>query len=114
MPLSIDEFRERLVSSKLVSGDDTRAVLDSLAENERPTDGESLAALLVKSGKLTAYQAKRICEGKGDKLTLGNYVILDQLGQGGMGAVFKAQHRRMKRTVALKIVRPDILDSPTA
>jgi len=51
---------------------------------------------------------------KGDKLTLGNYVILDQLGQGGMGAVFRAQHRRMKRMVALKVVRPEILDSPTA
>src|SRR5439155_7796194 len=97
-----------------LSADDSRAVLDSVAEHERPTDGESFGALLVQANKLTAFQAQRICEGKGDKLTLGNYVILDQLGQGGMGAVFKAQHRRMKRTVALKVVRPEILDSPTA
>src|ERR1051326_9161250 len=114
MPLTIDEFSARLAASKLLSAEDAHSALSSVAEGERPTNGESLAALLVQSGKLTAFQAKRICDCKGDKLTLGNYVILDQLGQGGMGAVFKAQHRRMKRLVALKIVRPEILDSPNA
>src|SRR4051812_33700274 len=114
MPLSLDEFCSRLGTSKLISADEARTILDSIAESNRPKDGEAFADFLIKADRLTAFQAKRICEGKGDKLTLGNYVILDQLGQGGMGAVFKAQHRRMKRTVALKVVRPEILDSPTA
>ena len=37
-------------------------------------------------------------------MVLGDYVVLDRLGEGGMGQVFKAQHRRMDRIVALKVV----------
>jgi eukaryotic-like serine/threonine-protein kinase len=43
---------------------------------------------------------------------LGDYVIEDALGAGGMGQVFRASHRRMKREVALKLVAPRMLGSP--
>ena len=43
---------------------------------------------------------------------LGNYVILDKLGQGGMGLVLKAEHRRMKRLVALKVLSPRVTETP--
>ncbi len=114
MPLSIDEFCSRAQASKLLSAEEVRAVLASAAESERPTDGASLATLLVKTGKLTSFQAKRICEGKGASLLLGNYVLLDRIGHGGMGDVFKAEHRRMKRVVALKVVKSELLDTPGA
>src|SRR6185295_7230776 len=45
-------------------------------------------------------------------VTLGNYVILDNLGQGGMGTVFRAEHRRMLREVALKVLSPEVLKAP--
>ena len=35
---------------------------------------------------------------------LGEYELLEKLGEGGMGVVFKAQHRRMKRFVAVKMI----------
>ncbi len=42
------------------------------------------------------------------KKTIGDYEIIDVLGKGGMGAVYRAVHRHMDRTVALKILRPEI------
>ncbi len=44
---------------------------------------------------------------------LGNrYEILQMLGLGGMGAVYKAQDRELDRTIALKVIRPDLASNP--
>ena len=37
-------------------------------------------------------------------LVMGNYVLLEKIGAGGMGLVYKAAHRRMDRIVAIKIL----------
>jgi serine/threonine protein kinase len=44
---------------------------------------------------------------------LGNYQILATLGEGGMGVVLKAQHIRMERMVALKVLRSRAVQSAT-
>lgn len=46
--------------------------------------------------------------------TMGNYKILETLGEGGMGVVLKAQHMRMERLVALKVLRGQATESPGA
>jgi serine/threonine protein kinase/formylglycine-generating enzyme required for sulfatase activity len=46
--------------------------------------------------------------------SLGNYELLAPLGTGGMGRVYKARHRRMNRTVALKVLAPDLLRAADA
>jgi serine/threonine protein kinase len=43
---------------------------------------------------------------------LGNYTILRLIGQGGMGAVYHAEHRRMRRKVALKLIAPAAVQHP--
>ncbi len=114
MPLSLKQFRQRLNESGLVSQADLQALIAELPDERRPADGEQLARLLVQQKKLSAFQAQQIYAGKGKALTLGNYVILDKLGQGGMGLVYKAEHRRMERQVALKVLSKAVTKDPEA
>jgi serine/threonine protein kinase len=83
-------------------------------EREPPANPDELAEALVRRGWLTSFQVKRILADRAGELVLGNYVLLDQLGEGGMGLVFKARHRRMGRVVALKLIAPGQVSDPDA
>ncbi len=101
--LSADEFVQHLCDSGLFTRDEIRRSLAALPGGV-PPDAEALARHLVLGGKLTAYQAEAIRERRFAEVLIGNYEVLDRLGAGGMGTVFKARHRRMKRVVALKVL----------
>ncbi len=64
--------------------------------------------MLVEADLLTEYQRNLLVEGTAEPVVLGDYIILDRIGHGGMGQVYKARHRRMDRIVALKTL-PDEL-----
>src|SRR5262249_11732168 len=74
----------------------------------------AVAQKLVELNWLTAYQANQLLQGRSQDLELGNYVVLERLGEGGMGQGFKARHRRLGRVVALKLIRKERLANPTA
>jgi serine/threonine protein kinase len=65
--------------------------------------------VVSKSGQ---FQAEEVSKGQGKSLVLGNYTILDKIGAGGMGQVFKAEHRRMKRIVAVKMLPAGMMKNP--
>jgi serine/threonine-protein kinase len=74
----------------------------------------ALARELVDRNWLTAYQADQLLQERGPDLVLGPYRILDRLGEGGMGQVFKAHHLTMDRVVALKLIPRDMVANPNA
>src|SRR5690242_14799456 len=51
---------------------------------------------------LTPYQSDHLRRGLGDRLVVGPYVLLEPLGSGGMGQVFRARHRLLERVAAHK------------
>jgi eukaryotic-like serine/threonine-protein kinase len=114
MALTTEQFREQLIASGLLPPEDVASILSSLPSDKQPKDGEQLARELVRQKKLTKYQAEQIYSGKGRTLVLGNYVALDKLGQGGMGVVLKAEHKRLKRLVALKVMSANVVKTPDA
>jgi len=73
---------------------------------------ERLAQKLVELGRLNAWQAKQLLEGR-TKFNLGPYRIIDSIGRGGMGQVFKGEHTVLHRVVAVKVL-PRHKSSPEA
>jgi serine/threonine protein kinase len=100
-----EQFLQNLSESKVLSADDVAAARTVLATH--PSGGD-LAQRLIAAGKLTSHQADAILARRFHELHIGNYEVLDLLGRGGMGTVFKARHRRMKRLVALKVLSREV------
>jgi response regulator RpfG family c-di-GMP phosphodiesterase len=94
----------QLLTSSLVLAEDWDALPKAQREEVgRCPDADAALQLLVKHGLLTQYQADRIQAGSTFGLVLGNYRVLDRIGAGGMGIVFKGEHMDLRRPVAIKV-----------
>lgn len=102
MTVSVDGFLKHLSDSGVLSPEDISGVEAQIPSEKRKHDARALARELVRLNMLTSFQASVLYHEKPEPLILGNYVLQEKIGSGGMGVVYKAQHRRMKRIVAVK------------
>jgi eukaryotic-like serine/threonine-protein kinase len=117
--LSHSVLRGAALASGLVSQqqiDDAVAGLTSGESGEALTleqvTDEILGQRLVDSGYLNRWQVEQLKEGR-TRFTLGPYKIVNAIGQGGMGHVFKAEHKLLGRVEAIKVL-PKIKSTPEA
>ncbi len=81
---------------------------------DRYPEARALGSHLIQAGRLTPFQVNQLMQGREADLILGPYQLLERLGEGGMGQVFKARHQGMQRVVALKVIRRQLLSDPQA
>jgi serine/threonine-protein kinase len=73
-------------------------------------DTIALALYMTVSGVIAAYGSHRygsLRREAYDAKSLGAYTLRERLGAGGMGEVYLAEHRLLKRPAAIKLIRPE-------
>jgi len=109
--MSVQDFLQVLRKSSLLSD----AQLDEIWKWPED-DSKSFTGRLVEDGLLTAWQAQQLLAGKTGKshFFLGKYKLLDLIGVGGMGSIYRAVQPSIGRVVALKVMSRNILKDPRA
>ncbi|QDV33771.1 serine/threonine protein kinase [Tautonia plasticadhaerens] len=102
------EFLRVLKRAGILSESRLADIRSKVLAGDYPIDSTEMARKLVKDRVLTEYQARRLLSNRPGGLIIGRYIILEKLGAGSMGRVYKAQHRMMNRISALKIIAPEI------
>ncbi|MBY0587950.1 serine/threonine protein kinase [bacterium] len=92
-----DQLGKSLAAINLITSEDFRTVADIHQHNSFKILDD-----LERKGFITSYQRARLAEGHGETLIMDEYVILDRIGIGGMGEVFKARNRSLDRMEAIK------------
>ncbi len=109
-------FWQAAVRSGLIDAAAMNACWEEIPQEKRTADAidRRLARQAVSSGRMTLWQAQQILAGRFQGLRIDRYVLLDLIGQGGMGRVYLAQDTRLGRKVAVKVLSRERMNNPRA
>lgn len=110
-------FWQSALQSGLMSAEELSACWDAIPPEKREAPDHldrRLARQAVNRGTLTLWQARQLMAGRFTGYHVDRYVLLDLIGQGGMGRVYLARDSRLNRRVALKILSPERVNNPRA
>jgi len=102
---SVDTFLRTVLRSGVLDREQLRDAIQGVPP-ERRGDPEEVADYLVKSGKLSRFQSRKLLKGTALGLVLGPFHVLAPIGRGGMGTVYLAKDSRSQTLVALKVLPP--------
>jgi serine/threonine protein kinase len=104
--VAVDHFLKAVMRSGLLDRKQLEEVLRALPDGRRE-DPEFLADYLVKGGRLSRFQARKLLQGKTRGLILSHFQVLAPIGRGGMSTVYLARDsHRDGALVALKVLPP--------
>ncbi len=100
-------FLDRLVKLLFLDAADAEAFAAERLAGLHDRGNRFVGLALTQAGLLTPFQLENVLDGTTYGLIVGNYRVLDKLGSGGMGDVYLAEHRLMKRVAAIKTMPVD-------
>jgi serine/threonine protein kinase len=113
-PATVDEFLEMVRKSGVVETARLDTHLQPLrAAAALPPSPPATAELLIRDGLLTRFQVEHLLAGKYLGFRLGDYIVLELLGSGGMSAVYLCEHKEERRRVAIKVLPRSLANDQT-
>ena len=107
--ISLDDVdRAAYVKEKCGADADLQEEVERLIESHEKAEGDDFIAGLAVEDVAEHFIGGEETHALHKGEHLGAYLILDHLGTGGMGEVYLAQDSRLDRTVALKILAPEV------
>lgn len=102
---TVEGFLKTVLKSRLLDREQLQEALRDVPKPQRE-DANALADHLIRKGKLSRFQAKKILSGNGKGLLLDHYQVLAPIGRGGMSTVYLARDERNGELIALKMLTP--------